>query len=258
MYDAVVLDAPPTGRIARFLNVTAEVAGLAKVGPIKTQSDGVMAVLRSPQTAVHLVTLLEEMPVQETIDAVAELRAAHLPVGAVIVNMTRPPLLPEPALAAAAAGRVDTAELRRRPGRGRPGRQAGRRRWPRRRPSTPSAGGLEDGNRGTLTELGLPTIELPFLAGAGRPRRPVRAGRAAPAGRGGGVTSAATARPRPCSTSTRSPLDPAHPDRGLLRLRRGRQDHHRRRAGAARRRGAAARSSCSPSTRPAGWPSRWA
>src|SRR5215207_8171685 len=60
VYDAVVLDAPPTGRITRFLNVTAEVAGLARVGPIKSQSDGVMAVLRSPQTAVHLVTLLEE------------------------------------------------------------------------------------------------------------------------------------------------------------------------------------------------------
>ena len=65
-YDAVVLDAPPTGRIARFLNISHEIGGLAKVGPLKSQSDGVMAVFRSPQTAVHLVTLLEEMPVQET------------------------------------------------------------------------------------------------------------------------------------------------------------------------------------------------
>src|SRR5215218_6481156 len=40
-YDAVVLDAPPTGRITRFLGVTNELAGLAKVGPIKTQSDNV-------------------------------------------------------------------------------------------------------------------------------------------------------------------------------------------------------------------------
>ena len=78
MYDAVVLDAPPTGRIGRFLNVTAETARLAKVGPIKTQSEGVAALLRSPMTAVHVVTLLEEMPVQETVDAIAELhRAGH-------------------------------------------------------------------------------------------------------------------------------------------------------------------------------------
>ena len=73
VYDAVVVDAPPTGRITRFLGVTAEMAQLARSGPIKTQSDGVMAVLRSPQTAVHLVTLLEDMPVQETADAIAEL-----------------------------------------------------------------------------------------------------------------------------------------------------------------------------------------
>ena len=35
-YDAVVLDAPPTGRITQFLGVNSELAGLAKVGPIKT------------------------------------------------------------------------------------------------------------------------------------------------------------------------------------------------------------------------------
>ena len=65
-YDAVVVDAPPTGRIGRFLNVNAEVAGLAKVGPIRRQADAIMGLLRSPRTAVHIVTLLEEMPVQET------------------------------------------------------------------------------------------------------------------------------------------------------------------------------------------------
>ena len=66
-YDAVVLDAPPTGRICQFLGVNSELAGLAKVGPIKTQADKVMELLRSPRTAVHLVTILEEMPVQETV-----------------------------------------------------------------------------------------------------------------------------------------------------------------------------------------------
>ena len=65
-YDAVVLDAPPTGRITRFLDVNAEVAGLAQVGPIRSQADSITRLLHSPQTAVHLVTLLEEMPVQET------------------------------------------------------------------------------------------------------------------------------------------------------------------------------------------------
>src|SRR4051812_5393698 len=65
-YDAVVLDAPPTGRITQFLNVSDELAGLAKVGPIKHQADTMMTLFRSPRTAVHFVTVLEEMPVQET------------------------------------------------------------------------------------------------------------------------------------------------------------------------------------------------
>ena len=111
VYDAVVLDAPPTGRIARFLNISHEIGGLAKVGPLKSQSDGVMAVLRSPQTAVHLVTLLEEMPVQETIDAAAELRGLDLPVGGVVVNAVRTPALDPADLVAAEQGRLDVAGL---------------------------------------------------------------------------------------------------------------------------------------------------
>ncbi len=105
VYDAVVLDAPPTGRIGRFLNVTAETARLAKVGPIKTQSEGVAAILRSPMTAVHVVTLLEEMPVQETADAIDELTRLGIPIGTVIVNATRPPVL--------AGAKVTQADLRR-------------------------------------------------------------------------------------------------------------------------------------------------
>jgi anion-transporting ArsA/GET3 family ATPase len=111
VYDAVVLDAPPTGRVVRFLNVTADVAGLARVGPIKTQSDGVTAVLHSSQTAVHLVTTLEEMPVQETRDAVAQLVAARLPVGAVIINMAHRPQLSESDAELARSGRLDRARL---------------------------------------------------------------------------------------------------------------------------------------------------
>src|SRR4051794_11984174 len=92
-YDAVIMDAPPTGRITRFLNVNSEVAGLAKVGPIRRQADSIMQMMRSSQTRVHLVTVLEEMPVQETIDGIAELTSARLPIGHVILNLVRPSLL---------------------------------------------------------------------------------------------------------------------------------------------------------------------
>ena len=110
-YDAVVVDAPPTGRIGRFLNVNAEVAGLAKVGPIRRQADSIMGLLRSTRTSVHIVTLLEEMPVQETTDAVAELRALDLHVGAVIVNQTRRPALRRAQLQAARKGTLDESEI---------------------------------------------------------------------------------------------------------------------------------------------------
>jgi anion-transporting ArsA/GET3 family ATPase len=105
-YDAIVLDAPPTGRITQFLNTNHELAGLAKVGPIKSQADAVTMLFRSPRTAVHLVTLLEEMPVQETADGITHLREAELPVGAVIVNMVRPQDLDADDLEAAMAGKI--------------------------------------------------------------------------------------------------------------------------------------------------------
>lgn len=100
VWDAVVMDAPPTGRIARFLNVNTEVGSLTRVGPIKNQADSVMRVIGSPETAVHLVTLLEEMPVQETIDGVDELRESGLAVGSIFVNRQRAEDLSDEALAA--------------------------------------------------------------------------------------------------------------------------------------------------------------
>ncbi len=93
VYDAVVMDAPPTGRIARFLNVNTEVASLARVGPINRHAESIMRLIRSPQTVVHVVTLLEEMPVQETLDGIEDLRANDLLVGAVIMNRTDPTIL---------------------------------------------------------------------------------------------------------------------------------------------------------------------
>jgi anion-transporting ArsA/GET3 family ATPase len=94
-YDTVVLDAPPTGRITKFLDATKEVANLTKFGPINRQSEGVIKLLHGKQTAVHLVTLLEEMPVQETLDAAQELRSAGFQLGSVVVNRARPVLIKE-------------------------------------------------------------------------------------------------------------------------------------------------------------------
>jgi len=112
VYDTVVLDAPPTGRISRFLNVNTEVSGLARVGPIHNQAASIMRLMQSPQTVVHLVTLLEEMPVQETLDGVRELHAAKLGVGGIIVNQVRDGLLPARSLTLAGKGKLDADVLR--------------------------------------------------------------------------------------------------------------------------------------------------
>ena len=69
-------------------------AGLARVGPIRNQADSIMRLLRSPRTAVHLVTVLEEMPVQETLDGDRGAAAAELPVGAVDRELRPPSTLP--------------------------------------------------------------------------------------------------------------------------------------------------------------------
>ena len=165
-YDAVVLDAPPTGRITQFLNVSDELAGLARVGPIRHQADTMMTLFRSPQTAVHFVTVLEEMPVQETADGIAQVRAAGLPVGGVVVNLLRPRDLRVKDLAAARRGELDRAAI------GADLATAGvavtddlldglldeaRDHAVRR--------ALEDAQRKLVKELGVPTYELTRLAG---------------------------------------------------------------------------------------------
>lgn len=111
-YDAVVVDSPPTGRIARFLDVTKAVSDLAKGGPVHSQADGVVRLLHSDLTAIHLVTLLEALPVQETLEAIAELREMELPIGSVIINRNIPAYLAPDDLAKAAEGGIDADAIR--------------------------------------------------------------------------------------------------------------------------------------------------
>ena len=165
-YDAVVMDAPPTGRITRFLNVNTEIAGLAKVGPIRSQADSVMGVIRSARTAVHLVTLLEEMPVQETLDGVRELRAAGLPLGAIIVNMARHSELGPAELELAAARKLPTAELK--AGLKAAGIKASAATVKALEDEAADHAArveLQDNERERLEDSGLPVIELPLLTG---------------------------------------------------------------------------------------------
>lgn len=86
VYDAVVMDAPPTGRIGKFLDINAQLASLAKVGPIRKQAESISELMHSEMTTVHIVTLPEEMPIQESMEAVDELRGLGISLGHVFVN----------------------------------------------------------------------------------------------------------------------------------------------------------------------------
>ncbi|WP_371308235.1 ArsA family ATPase [Gordonia sp. (in: high G+C Gram-positive bacteria)] len=112
LYDVVVVDSPPTGRIGNFLDVTSAMRDLAKTGPIAGQSEGVVRLLHSRQTYVHLCTLLEAMPIQETIEAVDELSGKDLNIGAIFVNRVSPHYLPADQLDAIAEGEVDAVTIR--------------------------------------------------------------------------------------------------------------------------------------------------
>ncbi|MGW5523870.1 ArsA-related P-loop ATPase [Gordonia sp. NPDC003950] len=111
VYDAVVVDSPPTGRIGSFLDVTKAMADLAKSGPIRNQSEGVARLLHSEETVIHLVTLLEAMPITETIEAVDELRGKDLHIGSLIINRVNPIHLPADSIDDIAEGHIDAAAV---------------------------------------------------------------------------------------------------------------------------------------------------
>jgi hypothetical protein len=112
------------------------------------------------------VTLLEDMPVQETSDAIAELTKAQLPVGSVIVNMASEPVLPVDGLELAVEGKLTGADLV--SGLAPAHLQGGdelaealaveaiehAQRW-----------ASQDALRDDIEALGRPTVELPLLAG---------------------------------------------------------------------------------------------
>ncbi len=164
-YDAIVLDAPPTGRIARFLNVNEEVAGLAKVGPVRRQANSIMEMMRSTSTKVHLVTVLEEMPVQETLDGIAELERTRLPVGHVVVNLVRPAMIGAETTEALRSGRLGRKQVA--------GALSKVAVDPAAADDLIAAGhahlerqALQDSQREVLATSGRPTVELPLLGDA--------------------------------------------------------------------------------------------
>src|SRR6478735_5721153 len=94
VHDIVIVDAAATGHIVAQLGAADAIRELIDVGPLREQTRWVAELIADPAiTAVNVVTTPEEMPVAETIELVARLRAeVEAPLGVVIVNRVLPEL----------------------------------------------------------------------------------------------------------------------------------------------------------------------
>ncbi len=87
-FDTIVVDAPAAGHMLSFLSAPMGLSEALKVGPVRRQSDWLIAMLRDPaRTRAHLVTLPEEMPVSETIETSQALASSvGIDAGPLFVN----------------------------------------------------------------------------------------------------------------------------------------------------------------------------
>jgi anion-transporting ArsA/GET3 family ATPase len=96
-FDRIVVDCPSTGHALKLFAVARVITETLHVGPMveKTRQMAATFADRS-RTAVHLVTLPEELPVNETLELLQRLRREQsVPVGHVVVNQTLPRLFDE-------------------------------------------------------------------------------------------------------------------------------------------------------------------
>ncbi len=86
--DLIIVDAPATGHAVTFLTSASGLLDAARGGPLRTQAAEVLEMLNDPERCrVMLVTLAEELPVSETIEAAYRVEdEAGVQLGPVIVN----------------------------------------------------------------------------------------------------------------------------------------------------------------------------
>jgi anion-transporting ArsA/GET3 family ATPase len=90
--DLVLVDAPATGHAMTFLSSAQGLLDAARSGPVRTQAADVVDLLSDPERCqVALVTLPEEMPVNEVVEAAYALEdRIGISLGPVIVNSCLP------------------------------------------------------------------------------------------------------------------------------------------------------------------------
>jgi anion-transporting ArsA/GET3 family ATPase len=111
-WDVLVLDAGASGHALQLLGMPAATARTFASGLAHREATRVAHTFADPHTtAVHVVALPEEMPLEEAGEIVDRLRGdLRLPLGRVVVNQCRPPPPPGAAAALAAVRRYGDAD----------------------------------------------------------------------------------------------------------------------------------------------------
>lgn len=93
-WDTILVDAPATGHGLTFFQLPRIIRDAVPAGNLHREAADMWALLTDPRrTAVHLVTLPEELPVRETVELHHRLaRDLGMPLGCLFVNMMPPPL----------------------------------------------------------------------------------------------------------------------------------------------------------------------
>jgi len=93
LWPLIVIDAPATGHGLSLLSTPTVILDTVRLGPLRRNTDLVQALLTdASRTLVLTVTLLEELPVNETLELRARVRELGLGLGPVIANGLEPPL----------------------------------------------------------------------------------------------------------------------------------------------------------------------
>ncbi|MCA9562569.1 MAG: AAA family ATPase [Myxococcales bacterium] len=87
-WDMVVVDAPATGHGLFLLQIPKVIVDAVPTGPMANECRKILDLLTDPKrTALNLITLTEEMPVNETIELKAKLdKSLQVPMGYLIAN----------------------------------------------------------------------------------------------------------------------------------------------------------------------------
>jgi anion-transporting ArsA/GET3 family ATPase len=97
VFDRIVVDGPATGHSLGFLQVAQVINRLVPAGPMADETARMVATLNDlGRTAVHVCTLAEEMPVNETLELLHALAQRQVaPLGILAVNRVVAPLFGE-------------------------------------------------------------------------------------------------------------------------------------------------------------------